>query len=223
MKVTLNIPNKLSEISLSKYQRWIKVAKDSEDSFFLQQKMVEIFCDIPLKVVNVMKASDVTECYDIMNKLFNGKTPLKKITNIKGVDYGFIPNLDDMTFGEYVDLDTYISDWETMNKAMAVLYRPCTYKDKRTYRIEPYEGAEKLDMSEIDLEAVFGSLVFFYNLRNELQKTILNYLATQKDIELPQHLQDSLQSGVGINLSTDLLMETSLESIVSQKQMFTHV
>ena len=136
MKVTLNIPNKLSEISLSKYQKWIKIAKDSEDSFFLQQKMIEIFCDIPLKVVNVMKASDVTECYDIMNKLFNGKTPLKKITNIKGVDCGFIPNLDDMTFGEYVDLDTYLSDWATMDKAMAVLYRPCTYKDKRTYKIE---------------------------------------------------------------------------------------
>ena len=198
MKVTLNIPNKLSEISLSKYQKWIKIVKDSEDSFFLQQKMVEIFCDIPLKVVNVMKASDVTECYDIMNKLFNGKTPLKKITKINGVDYGFIPNLDDMSFGEYVDLDTYLSDWQTMDKAMGVLFRPCTHQDKRTYKIEPYESAEKIDMSEIDLEAVFGSLVFFYNLRNELQKTILNYLQKETVVEMQQEWVDSLLNGDGI-------------------------
>ena len=94
---------------------------------------------------------------------------------------------------------------------------------KRTYKIEPYESAEKIDMSEIDLEAVFGSLVFFYNLRNELQKTILNYLQKETVVEMQQEWVDSLLNGDGINPSMDSLMATSLESTALQKPIFTPV
>ncbi len=108
-----------------------------------------------------------------------------------------------------------------MHKAIAVLYRPITYKKKQQYLIEEYESSDKYDMSETTLDIVFGAIVFFYNLRNELQKTILNYLATQKEIELPQHLRDSLQNGVGINLSTDLLMETFSSTMKLPNQNYT--
>ena len=123
--------------------------------------------------------------------------------------------------GEYVDLDTYLADWELMHKAIGVLYRPITYKKKQQYLIEDYESSDKYDMSETTLDIVFGAIVFFYSLKNELQKTILNYLATQKEIELPQHLRDSLQNGVGINLSTDLLMETFSSTMKLPNQNYT--
>ena len=110
-----------------------------------------------------------------------------------------------------------------MNKAIGVLYRPITYKKKKQYLIEEYESADKYDMSEVTLDVVFGSLVFFYSLKNELQKTILNYLATQKEIELPQHLRDSLLNGAGINLSTDLLMETFSNTMKLPNQNSTPV
>ena len=132
-------------------------------------------------------------------------------------------DLDDISFGEYVDLDTYLADWEQMNKAIGVLYRPITFKKKQQYLIEDYESAEKYDMTEVTLDVVFGSLVFFYSLRNELQKTILNYLATQKEIELPQHLRDSLLNGGGINLSTGLLWETFSNTMKLPNQNYTPV
>ena len=223
MKVTLNIPNNLKEIKLSQYQKWYKIAKDSEDSFFLQQKMVEIFCNIPLKVVNVMKATDVTDCFESMNNLFTGKVPHKTITKVNGVDYGFIPNLDDISFGEYVDLDTYMSDWDTMDKAMAVLYRPCSYINRKTYTIESYESAEKYKMGDISLDVVFGAIVFFYRLRNELQKTILSYLDKQKVVEMPPQWEDFMQNGDGINPSMDSLMGISLNTMKLPKSMYTPV
>jgi len=85
------------------------------------------------------------------------------------------------------------------------------------------DSAEKYDMSEVTLDIVFGSLVFFYSLKNELQKIILNYLATQQEIELPQHLRDSLQNGGGINLSMDLLMETFSNTMKLPNQNYTPV
>ena len=107
-----------------------------------------------------------------------------------------------MTFGEYVDLDTYLADWQLMHKAMSVLYRPITFKKKNQYLIEDYETADKYNMKQMTLDVVFGSMVFFWNLRNELQSRILSYLANQTEVPISQELRDSLKNGVGISQFT---------------------
>ena len=221
MKLTINIPETLNEVTLSQYQKWLKIAEGKELDSFLQQKMVEIFCNIPLKQVLQIKATDINNICEELSKLFNNEPKFIDRFTMNDKEFAFIPKLDDISFGEYVDLDTYLADWELMHKAIGVLFRPIVFKKKEQYLIEDYESSDKYDMSETTLDIVFGAIVFFYNLRNELQKTILNYLATQKEIELPQHLLDSLQNGVGINLSTDLLMGTFLNTMKLPNQNYT--
>ena len=221
MKLTINIPETLNEVTLKQYQKWLKIADGKELDSFLQQKMVEIFCNIPLKNVLQIKAIDINKICEQLSKLFTKEPKFIDRFTMNEKEFGFIPKLDDISFGEFVDLDTYLADWEMMNKAMGVLFRPITYKKKNQYLIEDYESSDKYDMTETTLDVVFGSLVFFYSLRNELQKTILNYLATQQEIELPQHLRDSLQNGAGINLSMDLLMETFSNTMKLQNLNFT--
>lgn len=210
MKLTLNIPESLSEVTLDQYQQWLKVAEDKEMNNFLQQKMIEIFCGVTLKQVMLIKAKDIESIVVQISELFNQKDN-KFIDRFKyqDQDFGFIPKLDDMTFGEYVDLDTYLADWQLMHKAMAVLYRPITFKKKNQYLIEDYETADKYNMKQMTLDVVFGSMVFFWNLRNELQTHILSYLANQTEVPISQELRDSLKNGAGINLSMDWQMETS--------------
>ena len=210
MKLTLNIPESLSEVTLDQYQQWLKVAEDKEMNNFLQQKMIEIFCGVTLKQVMLIKAKDIESIVVQISELFNQKEN-KFIDRFKyqEQDFGFIPKLDDMTFGEYVDLDTYLADWQLMHKAMAVLYRPITFKKKNQYLIEEYETADKYNMKQMTLDVVFGSMVFFWNLRNELQTHILSYLANQTEVPISQELRDSLKNGAGINLSMDWQMETS--------------
>ena len=221
MKLTINIPETLNEVTLKQYQKWLKIADGKELDSFLQQKMVEIFCNIPLKNVLQIKAIDINKICEQLSKLFTKEPKFIDKFTMNEKEFGFIPKLDDISFGEFVDLDTYLADWEMMNKAIGVLFRPITYKKKNQYLIEDYESSDKYDMTETTLDVVFGSLVFFYSLRNELQKTILSYLATQKEIELPQHLQDSLLNGAGINLSTDLLMETFSNTMKLPNQNYT--
>ena len=210
MKLTLNIPESLSEVTLDQYQQWLKVAEDKEMNNFLQQKMIEIFCGITLKQVMLIKAKDIESIVVQISKLFNQKEN-KFIDRFKyqEKDFGFVPELSEMTFGEYVDLDTYLADWQLMHKAMSVLYRPITFKKKNQYLIEDYETADKYNMKQITLDIVFGSMVFFWNLRNELQSHILSYLANQTEVPISQELRDSLKNGAGINLSMDWQMETS--------------
>lgn len=203
MKLTLNIPESLNEVTLDQYQQWLKVAEDKELDNFLQQKMIEIFCGVTLKQVMLIKAKDIESIVVQISKLFNQKEN-KFIDRFKyqDQDFGFIPKLDDMTFGEYVDLDTYLADWQLMHKAMSVLYRPITFKKKNQYLIEDYETADKYNMKQMTLDVVFGSMVFFWKLRNELQTHILNYLANQTEVPISQELQDSLKNGAGISQFT---------------------
>jgi hypothetical protein len=223
MKLTINIPETLNEVTLKQYQKWLKIAEGKELDSFLQQKMVEIFCNVPLKQVLQIKASDINNICEELTKLFNNEPKFIDRFTLNDKEFGFIPKLDDISFGEYVDLDTYLADWELMHKAIGVLFRPIVFKKKEKYLIEDYESSDKYDMSETTLDIVFGAIVFFYSLKNELQKVILNYLATQQEIELPQYLRDSLLSGVGINPYTDLLKATSLNTMKLPNQNYIPV
>ena len=208
MKLQITIPEKLSEITLSQYQSWLKVAEGKEITPFLQQKMIEIFCNVTLKQVLMIKATDIDSITNDINKVFEEKPKLITMFKLNEMEFGFIPKLDEMTFGEYVDLDSYLPNWETMHKAMNVLFRPVTYKKKEKYLVSDYEGSGKYDLRNMTLDVVFGSIVFFWSLKNELQNHILNYLANQKEITISQELRDSLKSGAGINQSMAWPMET---------------
>ena len=214
MKLTLNIPESLSEVTLDQYQQWLKVAEGKDLDNFLQQKMIEIFCGVTLKQVMLIKAKDIESIVVQISKLFNQKeNKFIDRFNYQDQEFGFVPKLDDMTFGEYVDLDNYLADWQLIHKAMGVLFRPITFKKKNQYLIEEYETTDKYNMKQMTLDVVFGAMVFFWKLKNELQSLILSYLANQTEVPISQELRTSLQNGAGINLSMDWQTETSFTSI----------
>jgi hypothetical protein len=124
MKVDINIPDSLNEITLLQYQKFHKLIKDNDASDFVNQKTIEIFCNIDLKDVAKIKVTDVNEILEHLNKILQQRTPLKNTFKLAGVDFGFIPKLEDITSGEYIDLENYLSDVDTLHQAMAVLYRP---------------------------------------------------------------------------------------------------
>ena len=212
MKFELNIPTELHEIKLAQYQKFLEIAKDNEDGEFLHQKMVQIFCNIDLKDVAEIKYRDVIEITNSIGKMFD-VTNHKFINRFKmgGVEFGFIPNLDDMSFGEYTDLDTYISDWKEMHKAMAVLYRPIKKNGLNgTYEIEKYNGSITYSdvMKHAPLNVVLGANVFFYNLGNELLKSTVTYLENNQKIQTILHQHNLDKDGDGTVLSMLSLKET---------------
>ena len=211
MKLEITIPTKLSEIKLSQYQAFLKIAKDNEDSEFLHQKMVQIFCGIDLKDIALIKYKDVNEITAFLNNMFSQPNQLIPKFKLGGTEFGFIPNLEDMTFGEYTDLDTYITDWDMMHRAMAVLYRPIKNKGLNgTYDIEDYNGTVTYGdvMKYAPLDVCLGATVFFYNLGNELLKSTLNYLENNKEMQTILQQRNSDKDGDGIVQSMLLLKET---------------
>ena len=154
-----------------------------------------------------MRIKDVEEITTHLDNLFKEKSEFKALFKLGEDEFGVIPKLDDMTFGEYIDLDTYLTDWQQMDLAMSVLYRPVVYKRKGKYIIEDYVSSDKYDLSEMPLDVVMGALIFFCNLKTELLSHIMNYLKTQDIVDIPQNLKDLLKNGVGINPFMDYQKE----------------
>ena len=220
MKIEINVPDSLNEITLAQYQKFEKLnTEENKDSTFLLQKMVEIFCGLQLKDVATIKYKSVQLITAHLNKIFDVKHSLVPTFTLNGVEYGFIPVLDDMTLGEYIDLDESLGDWQRMHKAMSVLYRPVKFKKGHKYQIEEYKGTNDT-MLQAPLDVVFGAMVFFYSLSNELMTIILSYLQKEAN-NLTIQQQELLEAnGVGISRSMQLVKEmlpslTKLQSLTS--------
>ena len=227
MKLEISIPTELKEIKLSQYQAFLKIAKDNDDEEFLNQKMVQTFCGIDLKDVAEIRFKDVLEITASLGKMFDVKSH-RFINRFKlaGVEFGFIPDLEDMTFGEYTDLDSYIGDWDNMHKAMAVLYRPITETGlNNTYEIEKYNGSITYSdvMKHAPLDVVFGANVFFYNLGNDLLKSTMTYLENNPEVKtiLQQHNLEN--DGDGTAQYMQSVRETLQDLIKSPSYRLTNV
>ena len=198
MKVEVYIPDTLSEITLGQYQKYLKIQENNEDENFLAIKMIEIFCGLRGDTIMAMKANSIKDVTMILTDMFNEKPQLVKEFKLNGRTYGFIPKLEDMSFGEYIDLDTYIGDMENIHRAMNVLYRPIKQKYQERYLIEDYTGEDPEVMKSMPMDAVLSSILFFYNLGMDLSKAMLNSLEEDKEMNLAQYLT-SEENGDGIN------------------------
>ena len=208
MKVNLRIPTSLNEITLGQYQEFAKLDGTLEDTHdtAIQLKIVEIFCKVPEVVVRNMKATDIAEVCEIINTMFNTNHQLINKFSLGGVDYGFIPELDDMTFGEYMDLDTFIGDNDNLHRAVNVLFRPIEHKRGARYTIKDYDADTSENAKDFPLDVVLGSIVFFYSLGKDLSMVMLNSLDSKNEKALAQHLI-SRQNGDGSIRSMQSLKE----------------
>ena len=208
MKVNLRIPTTLNEITLAQYQEFAKLDGKLEETkdTAIQLKIVEIFCKVPEIVVRNMKATDIAEVCEIINTMFNTDHQLINRFRLKGVDYGFIPDLDDMSFGEYMDLDTFISDNDNLHRAVNVLFRPIEHKRGGRYTIKDYDPDTSDIAKEFPLDVVLGAIVFFYSLGKDLSMVMLNSLDKKNERALAQHLI-SQPSGDGSIRSMQSLTE----------------
>jgi hypothetical protein len=220
MKTEIVIPTSLSEIPLKSYQEFMKVVEKSNDQEFIGQKTVEIFCGLQMKDVVRVKWNDIRDLTLHLNNIFKEKPKFQATFKIKGVEFGFIPNLEDMTFGEYIDLESNISSVETFHKAMAVMYRPITKKVKDRYEIFEYVGTDEFSevMKYAPLNVVLGATVFFSTLGSDLVQHTLTSL--EKEIQKNPKImtlakeRNLIKDGDGTIQSMRFLRET-LQSLMT--------
>lgn len=177
-QLDLNVPKTLRGVKLKEWVKFLDIYeknKDNESSEFLNKKMLEIFCGTKLKDLHKIPVSSFDSIIEHLYTILNSDTPLVNRFKMKGsdgveVEFGFIPNLDKMTYGEWEDLENYIWDNKNMHRAMAVLYRPLVYNIGDKYKIHEYQGTDFYAevMREMPIDIALGAKVFFYRLATKL-------------------------------------------------------
>ena len=145
-----------------------------------------------ISIITGAKVEDLLECdYEEVNYIstyimslipMDKNIPFVDRFELNGIQYGFIPNWKDLTFAEFIDLDT-ISTKKTselldlLHILAAIMYRPITEElTKHNFKIEKYD-LEKMKIrselfkKELDIKIVLGGQFFFI----KFAKRFLNY------------------------------------------------
>lgn len=228
-KVKIVVPNSLSEVTLGQYQEYLKSIDKldpEKDARTINKKLIEHFCGIEEKLVDKVAYKDVIKVVNVISTAFDKDYELVQLFKLLDVQMGFIPKLDDMSLGEYVDTENFLGDWQNMHKAMAVLYRPVNFKKKERYTIAEYSPSDEIShlMKEMPLNVVMGCMVFFYRLGMELSKATLTYIRKTVKKDTTSDLKEALEkNGVGINQFMHSLEEMSENLTKLQNFRYTNV
>ena len=210
MKVKIKKKGKVKEFELISswedvtLEKWLQLVNSIEGTKTQEaEATIAALSTIPKQLVKELPLSDVVV---IMSKIAElqqkQNSSLKRIIEIDGKRYGFHPDLDSITLGEWADLETFIKQdiEKNLPEVMAILYRPITEEtDSGVYTIAAYDGNITIraeEMKKMSAEQVQSALVFFWHLGNVLLMTLPSFLMERlKEMKMQSQQNPSQKSG----------------------------
>ena len=195
-----NLINSWEDVTLEK---WVKLSSKERSTTKEAEETIAALSDIPKKLIKELSIKDVAV---IMSKVAELQakqdSELKRIIKVEGKEYGFHPDLDSITLGEYADLETFIKNGieKHLPEVMAVLYRPIVEKKNKIYTIEAYDGNISIraeEMKKMSAEQVESALRFFFAFVNELAEILPSYLM-EKLTKMTEDLQMKVLQNDGV-------------------------
>jgi len=194
-EILITIPEDWSSITLKKYlelQNDLKNYGDDEEA--VNVVLLHHLCDLDIKYISQLSVEAYEQIIESLSKFINRTDyELQKFITIGGVEYGFEPNLSNMSYGAYIDITKYdnITIDENWAKIMSILYRPVVNKSMGNYETKNYDGnIDDKKFLDVAMDIHFGTLFFFYNLLGDLVKNIQKSL---KELELPPNIKSILE------------------------------
>ena len=185
-EVKLIIPDNWSDITIGTYQKYLKIQEGKESDKNKVIKSIALLCNTTPFVVKKMPYKDLLEIMDIIKKMIDTepkKEDFRKIFTFNKEEYGFCPNLSNITTGEYIDLESYCKEpIVNLHIIMSILYRKITFKRNERYAIEEYNPEEFKEelFKDCPMDIALNCLGFFLTLGEQLAKTSHSYLVAQE-------------------------------------------
>jgi len=161
-------------LSIDNYVKIYKV-KDFLGERYFQAKLISTITGAEMDDVLLTNHNSMTFLANHLTHLFpSGNYPFIDKFMFQGVEYGFIPSWKNMSFAEFVDLDTLLNKpvneiMEQLHIICAIMYRPIISKKKEhKFEIEPYDPKKMIERAELfrtelDVKYVLGGQFFFSN------------------------------------------------------------
>ena len=190
--------SKWSDVTLENWVKLINLNTETKSSEALET-LAEL-SNIPKNLIKQLELRDIAVIMSEISELqAKEDSSLKRIIKIGKKKYGFHPDLESITLGEYADIESFIKNGLENNlpQMMSVLYRPIIEETQNgVYTIEAYDGNISIraeEMKKMASEQVQSALVFFWHLGNELLKILPSFLVERLKVMQKQSPQNLLQ------------------------------
>lgn len=186
MNIEITVPEGWQDVKLGQFMDYMRALKPYEGTpeyeTIKYEKAMNHFCNITTDLIHKLPIENFNGIMTEIIKLFEEgeQMPLTKHFVIGSTKFGFMPSLDEMTYGEYLDLSTYSKElWPNAPTIMSILYRPVTKELDGKYDIQPYSGTnedmETLFKSALTMDIVWGAIGFFTTLSKDLLKGMMDF------------------------------------------------
>lgn len=195
----LRLPHRWSDLTLGELQVMMTSENQLERISACTGKSMDKLRTMPQKLIEAAGAH--------IDQLLTQETArFEKVVEMDGKRFGFVPDWDAFTAGEWIDLENYLEDfWKNAHKVMAVLFREVTYELGDKYEVKKYTAKEDASIfEEMPADLVSGTLLFFWTTRNELLLDMKFSL-----LEVAEAAIRSAKNGDGITSSTPSQVKTS--------------
>jgi hypothetical protein len=212
-QLKISVPTSWDDITLEAYMKFTAIDTDAKEEF-IQVKALSYFCGVTELDAIDMKVKDRQAIIAQVTEVLNQEPQFTQAFSLFEKDYGFHPNLDEITFGEFIDLEKHQYNIEDLDKIMAILYRPIKRRMGDRYEIEPYKASTDTSIiRKMSAGTAIAALLFFYRIGTHLSMHILKSL----NLEAMEESEEttSSRSGAGLQRSIDFAMETLQELIPS--------
>jgi len=235
--VNFNLNGKQYDIdnfmSLENYAKIYKI-KDSFNEEYFAAKILNLITGAPMDDLLKTDYEKISylSAYILSLMPFEKNTKLVDRFEIDGIKYGFFPNWKDLTFAEFMDIDTIATKpidelLDYLHILAAIMYRPIEHEiSEHNFIIEEYDVKSMLTRSEIfkkklDINVLLSAQFFFikfvrryflYTLASSEMK--MNFLTRIKILwRMRKVLAKVLfKKRTGGSLSSTELLETILQS-----------
>lgn len=212
------------KLTIKKYQK----IQTNPIRFQNQTEILSLYLDIEPNELKDLPVEQVRFVETVLSQhLLKPKTSDIVFTfEIDGVTYGLENDWQNMTWGQWVDLEVYSQPDkinEHIHKILAILYRPVEIEKGTTYKLKKFKSSEVDERSELfreklEIDIWFGVSSFFLRALNVFTNNIETSLKVRKKIEsylrpvtkiLPKFLHPKLQYGSTLNSLINSQMRTS--------------
>ena len=211
----ISVPTHINDITLEQYQRFALINTEEQDKEFFMFKTIEIFCGVDIALVSKMRLKDAESISNEVLEVLQQNVPFTNKFELDGVKYGFIPDLQAISLGEFIDLEEGLSKDKDFHKAASVMFRPIVKEFGELYTIDGYEANTEMHhvMKQAPVGIISAAIVFFYNIAKELLKASQDFSSQEKEeaMTILEKLNSQKNTG-GLTLST-LYAEAMLQSI----------
>jgi hypothetical protein len=184
-------------LTIEQYVKIYKMQDLFEDQYFAA-KLISLLTNAP---VNELLEHDYQEINFLASELLTLipiAAPFEDRFELDGVHYGFFPNWKDLTFAEFIDLDTLSSKkpdelLDQLHYLIAIMYRPITNErglhdfDIEKYDVNTMKTRAELFKKKLNVRYVLSAQSFFTQLEKKF--SVYSQLSSIKKLSWKQKIK----------------------------------